>query len=334
MKHQQPVAVLPVAGIGTRLRPHTHTVPKALIQVAGKPMLGHILEELAAIGVEELVLVVGHMGQNIRQFVQSQYPQFSTQYVEQEELLGLGHAIYLTREVVPADRPLLIVLGDTIFRADFGQVIRSDLSLIGVREVEDPRRFGIVELAGDDRVARLIEKPEHPTSNLAIVGIYYIARAGRLFTQLDRLVGDDIRTRGELQLTDGLQMMLEAGEPMGVFTVDGWFDCGQPETLLETNRALLDLTGGQTTGGHGSGIVIAPVAIDASATVENAIVGPHATVAAGAVIRNSIVRNTIISENAVVEDALLDASVIGDHAVVRGSFKKLNVGDSSEVEVN
>lgn len=328
-----PTAVIPVAGIGSRLRPHTHTVPKVLIQVAGKPMLAHILDELLRVGVHEVVLVVGHMADRIRHFVDRHYKHLEVRYVDQAQREGLGHAVYLTAEAVAADRPLLIVLGDTIIRADFDAIIRSPISLIGVREVDDPRRFGIVEVDDGGRVTRLVEKPEQPTSNRAIVGIYYLTRAERLFAKLDELIRGGIRTRGEFQLTDALQMMVADGEHLGVFAVDGWFDCGQPDSLLATNRALLDLTGGTTLKGHSSGVIIPPVAVDETATVINAIIGPHATVAAGAVIRNAIVRNAIINESAIVEDALLDASVIGDHAVVRGSFKKLNVGDSSEVEV-
>lgn len=328
-----PTAVIPVAGIGSRLRPHTHTVPKVLIQVAGKPMLAHILDEMRAIDVHEVVLVVGYMGDRIRHFVDRYYGDLSVRYVEQPDREGLGHAVHLTSQVVDHDRPLLIVLGDTIFRADFEQVVSSSISLIGVREVEDPRRFGIVEVDQQDRVTKLVEKPQHPTSNLAIVGIYYITATAQLYQQLAQLIEQGIRSRGEFQLTDALAMMVAGGDPLGVFTVDGWFDCGQPETLLATNRELLDLQGGNGPREHGSGVIVPPVAIAESATVINAIIGPHATVAAGAVVRNSIVRNTIINESAIVEDALLDASVIGDHAVVRGSFKKLNVGDSSEVEV-
>jgi glucose-1-phosphate thymidylyltransferase len=328
-----PTAVIPVAGIGSRLRPHTHTVPKVLIQVAGKPMLAHILDEMRSIGVREVVLVVGYMGDRIRHFVDRYYDDLDVRYVEQMEREGLGHAVHLTAGAVDTERPLLIILGDTIFRADFDEVIASKISLIGVREVEDPRRFGIVEVDGKNRVTKLVEKPKQPTSNLAIVGIYYIKNPAHLYAQLESLIEREIRSRGEYQLTDALAMMVEDGQPLGVFTVDGWFDCGQPETLLATNRELLDLKGSNGMANTGTGVIIPPVAIAESATVINAIIGPHATVAAGAVVRNSIVRNTIINESAIVEDALLDASVIGDHAVVRGSFKKLNVGDSSEVEV-
>jgi glucose-1-phosphate thymidylyltransferase len=320
--------------VGSRLRPHTHTVPKVLIQVAGKPMLAHILDELVALEIRDVVLVVGYLGDRIRHFVDRCYgDSFTVTYVEQPEREGLGHAIHLTRDAVDPARPLLIVLGDTIFRADFGGVIASEISLIGVREVDDPRRFGIVETDDRGRVSKLVEKPEQPTSNLAIVGIYYIVRPAELYDALDELIDSGRRSQGEYQLTDALGSLVATGHALGVFTVEDWFDCGKPETLLETNRALLDLKGDAAPDGHRTSIIIPPVAIAESATVLNSILGPHATVAAGAVIRNSIVRNAIINDSAIVEDVMLDASVVGDHAFVRGSYKKLNVGDSSEVEL-
>jgi glucose-1-phosphate thymidylyltransferase len=328
----KPVAVIPVAGVGSRLRPHTHTVPKALINVAGKPMIAHILDELERLGIVSVTLVVGHMGDLIRHFIGRHYGHLDVRYVEQLDRQGLGHAVHLTRGALPG-RPLLIVLGDTIFRADFGGVIASPVSLLGVQEVEDPRRFGIVEVGPDNRVVRLVEKPEHPTSNLALVGIYYIAEGDLLYDALEEMIRLDRRTRGEYQLTDALQLMLDRGQTMQVFHVEGWYDCGQPESLLATNRALLDMQGGGGMAADSTGVIVPPVAIDPSATVLGSIIGPHVSVAAGAVVRNSIVKNAIINESAIVEDVLLDASVIGDHAVVRGAFKRLNVGDSSEVEL-
>lgn len=324
-----PIAVIPVAGVGSRLKPHTHTTPKALIHVAGKPMLAHILDELQLIGVKEAVFVVGHMGDRIREYVESRND-IKADYVEQPERKGLGHAVYLTKDIV-GDRPTLIILGDTIFKADFRGVLEGGVSTIGVKEVEDPRRFGVAEVT-DGVITRLVEKPEHPVSRLAVVGIYYIHRGGTLFSALDAVINEKHQmTKGEFQLTDALELMIQRGEKLGVFPVDGWYDCGKTETLLETNRDLLDISS-RTPEIEGS-VVIGPVAIDPTAVVTNSIVGPYASVAAGCLIRNAVVRNSILNENAQVEGVLLDASLIGDHAVVRGNFKKLNVGDSSEVHL-
>jgi len=322
-----PVAVIPVAGVGTRLRPHTHTVPKALINVAGKAMLAHILDELSGAGLRDFVFVVGYKGDRIREYVDREYGQLRRTYVEQPERKGLGHAIHLTREAV-GDRDAIIVLGDTLFRVDFRGVLAKRVSQIGVKEVEDPRRFGIVEMDGS-RVRRLVEKPENPTSKLAIVGIYYVVDTPALFRSLDDLIRSGRATRGEYQLTDALQAMLEAGVPMEIFPVDGWYDCGKRETLLQTNRDLLELDGRQDRV-EGS-IVIPPVAVHPSAEVRHCVIGPHVTIAAGARIEDSVVRNSIVNEGAQVSRMLLEASVVGEDAVVEGTFRHLNVGDSSEI---
>jgi glucose-1-phosphate thymidylyltransferase len=323
-------AIIPVAGIGTRLRPHTHTIPKALVQVAGKPILGHILDELLPLGIKDVVLVTGYMGDRVRKYTAEAYPQLNASYIHQEERKGLGHAIYLTRGEVH-DGGVLILLGDTVVTADFSSLIQGTRTLIGVREVANPRLFGVVEVE-DGNVKSLVEKPDRPPSNLAIVGLYYIVNAPLLFECLQDVVEGDIKTKGEYQLTDALKMMLERGEDMGTFAVDGWHDCGRPETLLETNRFLLERSGGN--GGEIAGsIVIPPVAVDSTAVVERSVIGPYVSVAAGSIIRDSIIRDGIINANALVERSLLDSSLIGEGAVVRGRFQRLNVGDSSEIEI-
>ncbi|MFH1502894.1 MAG: sugar phosphate nucleotidyltransferase [Candidatus Eisenbacteria bacterium] len=323
-------AIIPVAGIGTRLRPHTHTIPKALVQVAGKPILGHILDELKPLGITEVVLVTGYMGERVKEYVAEAHPDLDACYVDQEERKGLGHAIYLARECVDGG-PVLIVLGDTIVAADFSAFVGGDRTLIGVKEVDDPRRFGIVEVH-EGRVKSLIEKPDDPPSNLAIVGLYYIVNSNLLFECLSEIVERDIRTKGEYQLTDALILMLERGEDMGAFAVEGWHDCGLPETLLATNRFLLDRSGGNG-GEHPGSIIIPPVSIDATALVEHSIVGPYVSIAAGSMVRESVVRDSILNANSTVERSLLTDSLVGEGARVRGSYRKLNVGDSSEIEI-
>jgi glucose-1-phosphate thymidylyltransferase len=323
-------AIIPVAGIGTRLRPHTHTIPKALVPVAGKPIVGHILEELAPLGVREIVLVTGYMGDRVKEYVGAAYPDLDVCCVDQEERLGLGHAIYLTKECMDGG-PVLIVLGDTVVTADYSALAAGNRTLIGVKEVDDPQRFGVVEVL-DGLVRDLVEKPDVPPSNLAIVGLYYIANSPLLFECLTEIVENDVRTKGEYQLTDALKLMLDRGEEMGIYTVHGWHDCGLPETLLDTNRVLLERSGGNGVSIEGS-IVIPPVSIDPSAVIERSVVGPFVSVAAGATIRDAVVRDSILSAGAVVEKSLLSRSLIGEGAVVRGHYQRLNVGDSSEIEI-
>jgi len=328
-------AIIPVAGQGTRLRPHTHTAPKVLLHVAGKPMLGHILDELVALEVREATFIVGYMGEMVHDYVEATYPQLSSQYVEQEERLGLGHAIWLARTTIArSDEPVLIILGDTLFRADLRPVLQSDVSMIGVKEVSDPHRFGIVELEGGF-IRGLVEKPKEPKTNLAIVGIYYLIRSGLLFECLNEMISRGQRTSGEFQLTDALEKMLERGEKMRTFAVEDWYDCGKPETLLETNRNLLERKHRNSARDYAArfpgNIINAPVYIAPTAVIENSIVGPHVTVADGSVIRNSVVTNSILSTHAVVQNMILTESIISDHAKIEGEAYRLNVGDSSEV---
>ena len=328
-------AIIPVAGLGARLRPHTHTAPKVLLHVAGKPMLGHILDELVSVGISHVTFVVGYMGEMIRVYVETHYPRLQAQYVEQKETLGLGHAIWLSgQESTNPDGPVLIILGDTLFRADLRPVLKSDVSMIGVKAVEDPRRFGIVEMEGDF-ISRLVEKPEEPKSNLAIVGIYFLARSWRLFECLDEVVSKGVRTAGEFQLTDALEKMLERGEKMKPFTVEGWYDCGQPETLLATNRTLLKIKHNESSQGYArrfpDSIFIPPVYIAPTAMVENSIVGPDVAVADGSIISHSIISNSILSTYASVHNMILTESIISDRAKIEGESYRLNVGDSSEI---
>ena len=321
-------AIIPVAGIGTRLRPHTFTLPKVLLNVAGKPILGHILDTIIAEGISEATIVVGHLSEMIRDYVARSYPSFRADYVEQEERKGLGHAIYITRDTLN-DEPLLIILGDTIFDVDLKPVLKGNISSLGVKEVDDPRRFGVA-VTEQGRVTRLVEKPEEPVSNRALVGLYFITNPSLLVSSLQELVDRDIRTKGEYQLTDALQIMIEKGEPMTTFLVDGWYDCGKPETLLSTNRALLER---RPPHGPLPGVVINdPVYIAPSATVRDSVIGPNTTIGDNAEVVESVVRSTIISENAEVQRALLENSIVGNGAVVRGSYKRINISDSSEID--
>jgi glucose-1-phosphate thymidylyltransferase len=325
-----PIAIIPVAGVGTRLRPHTHTTPKVLLQVAGKPILAHILDDLPSLGIQEAVLIVGYMGDLVRDYVVRNHPQLEAHFVEQPERLGLGHAVSLAAPHVD-DRPVLIILGDTIFEADLRGVLAGSTHSIGVKAVDDPRRFGIVETDRNGRVTLLIEKPERPASNLAITGLYYFTHAQPLFQALEELQRRDIRTKGEFQLTDAMELMVQNGQTLTTFPVAGWYDCGKTETLLETNRVLLEKRGDSPS--IPGSVTHRPVAVGKGAVIENCILGPHVSIGAGARLKNAVIRDAIINENATVEDILIEGSVVGENAVVRGAFKRLNVGDSSEVKI-
>jgi glucose-1-phosphate thymidylyltransferase len=323
-------AIIPAAGIGKRLRPHTLNMPKALLLVAGRPILGHILDGLASAGIEEFVIVIGYYGERIRDFVARDHPDLNVDFVEQEDRLGLGHAIFLCRETV-GEGPVLAILGDTIVQADLAAVVRSSENVIATCEVEDPRRFGIVETEGTT-VTRFVEKPEHPTSNQAIVGLYTFQDSTRLFRALERVIREDIRTKGEYQLTDALQIMLEGGSRFVTQPIAGWYDCGKPETLLETNRVLLGEEGRIRC--NGSVVIKEPVAIHETATLESCVVGPHVTVGRHARIEGAVIRDSIINEGAVVEGVVLEASLVGLSAEILARGVTLNVGDYSRTELH
>jgi len=320
-------AIIPVAGVGSRLRPHTYTVPKVLLNVGGKPIVGHILDRLIENGFDEATIVIGYLGEKIKEYVVQNYS-IRVDFVEQEERLGLGHAIYLSRHTFSRD-PILIILGDTIFDVDLKALMNADSTVLGVKEVEDPRRFGVAETEGGF-ITRLVEKPDQPKSKLALVGIYYVRQPHILIDCLRDEIKANIRTRGEFQLTDALQMMIERGERMRTFGIEGWYDCGKPETLLETNRHLLDRQ--PSAAGRPDEVIQPPVFVSKKAIVKNSVLGPYATIADDAVVENAIIRNSIVSEGARVTDALLEDSIVGNNAMVRGAYKRVNIGDSSELE--
>ncbi|MBN1502971.1 NTP transferase domain-containing protein [Candidatus Woesearchaeota archaeon] len=324
-------AVVPVAGKGTRLRPHTYTLPKALLHVAGKPILGHILDQIKSLGITEVVLIIGYMSEKVEQYVKESYKDMKFDFALQKERLGLGHAVYTAQKYIK-DEPILIIYGDTIFVGDIskGMDTKND-GCIGVKTVADPRRFGIVETKAG-KIVKLVEKPDYIKKMPAIVGVNYINNTKLLFEALKRLVEHDIRTRNEYQLTDAFQIMVEKGANLTTFEIDGWFDCGKPETLLETNKYLL-------AEGHGNwtkiktqnSVLIPPVFIEKDVVVKNSVIGPYVSVAKGAHIINSIIKNSIINRYAVVENAQLLDSLIGENATVRDILEKLNVGDNSEI---
>lgn len=322
-------AVIPVAGVGTRLRPHTYALPKVLLNVAGKPILAHILDALRNQGIMKTTIITGYMGDLVEEFVRKRYSNMELTFVEQKEMLGLGHAIWTGRETYD-EEPLLIILGDTIFDVDLSLAFADKTNTIGVKEVEDPRRFGVVLSNKDGKIEKLIEKPDEPISKLAIVGLYHIQDT-RLFTKcLNKLIDENIRTRGEYQLTDALQLMLDGGADFQTFNVEGWYDCGKPETLLSTNRFLLDQK--PTERKFEDSVIIQPSYVSDNAIIERSVIGPYASVADDAVVRDSIIKDSIISYGAKVTSSLLIESIVGNNAELTGHFHRLNVGNSSTID--
>jgi glucose-1-phosphate thymidylyltransferase len=320
-------AIIPVAGFGTRLRPHTYTLPKVLLNVAGKPIISHIIDKIIEDGFDHATIIVGQMGDKIRDYLVSHFD-IKFDFIEQREQKGLAHAISLAAQTFSSE-PILIILGDTIFDVDLKPVVKEKHTSLGVKQVEDPRRFGVVELE-NGFAHKLIEKPENPTSNLAIVGLYWITNPKLLEQCIKDLFKQDKKTKGEYQLTDALQLMIERGEKIKTFNVEGWYDCGKPETLLETNRHLLSKIPNKVK--IENAVIVPPVFISKNAKISRSIIGPYTTIADEAIIEDSIIRNSIISEEAEVSCALLENSLIGCKAVIKGNLKRINIGDSSEIE--
>jgi glucose-1-phosphate thymidylyltransferase len=322
--------ILPIAGEGTRMRPHTYTVPKALIRVGEKPIIAHILDEIySSIAVEEVIFITGRLGDKIKDYIKEHYDIKAT-YIEQTELLGLGHAVYLAKERFERWDPSLIVYGDTIFKANLKEAIREVDGCIGVKEVKDPRRFGVAEVE-NGVIKRVAEKPQSPASNLAVVGVNYIKNTKLLFTLLEQMIKKGKKTEGEFQLTDAFQLMVEEGARLETFTVNEWYDCGKPETLLLTNRYILERSGYYEE--QKETVIIPPVYIHPTARIRNSVIGPYVSIYENACIISSIIKDSIIERHTYIEGLILTSSIIGEHAVCKGTFKHLNVGDSSSVEV-
>jgi glucose-1-phosphate thymidylyltransferase len=326
-------AIIPVAGIGSRLRPHTHTQPKALIPVAGKPILGHILDNLRNAGIRNFVFVVGYLGDKIEQYISQYYPNQKNEFIIQTTGKGIGHAIGLTKNVVPTEEPILIVLGDTIFEYDLKHILSSPHSMLGVKKVDDPRMFGVAERNQKMEITKLIEKPSIPKSNLSLVGVYFIKETAKLFDAIEFNIKNNIKTQNEFHLTDALMRMIEQGTIFKSFEVDNWFDCGKKEILLQTNELLLNRNKPPIPKPEQfeNSILIQPVFLGKNAKVISSVIGPHVSIGDNAIIESSIISDSIIGPYAHIENANLKLSLIGNDSSLKGMVYTLNLGDSAEI---
>ena len=321
--------IIPTAGSGTRLRPHTFDSPKTLLHVAGHPILDYLLEPLLHTpDLSEVIIIVGDKGEQIREYVERCYD-LPTTFLWQNEQRGLGHAISLANTHDNGE-PVLILLGDKIFESGYQKIFQSSHTVIGVKSVENPQACGIVETDGEF-ITRLIEKPKNPPTDLVIEGVYYIQNSELLFHCLDEIIDKDIRTQNEYQLTDGLQLMLEYGESMQVEFVDS-LHCGTPDQLLDANRSLLQKREPQGYRFPNS-VIIPPVFIGEDAVVEKAVIGPFASIGSRARIVNAIIKDAIIHPNTEIQNALINRSLIGSDARVHGSFQRLNIGNSTQIDL-
>lgn len=325
--------IIPVAGAGTKLRPLTYTQPKALIPVAGKRILDFIIDPLLELGLNEFVFVVGYLGEKIKNHVETKYPNIKARYAVQADRLGVGHAIWTAREFVNPDEEILIVLGDTIVKTDLSVVLKSPKSSLGVRKVDDPRDFGVVEFDSKGKIVGLVEKPKFPKSNMAIVGVYKIKETGLLFECLDKLVEREVKEGEEIHLTDAIMMMLQQGAEFESFRVDNWYDCGKMDILLGTNAKLLKGTEFKPPDREMllNSVLIQPVNIAKGTRLFNSIVGPNVTIGENVKVNHSILSNSIIGDFANLNHVILTDSIIGSDTAITGFKQSLNIGDNTEI---
>lgn len=327
-------AIIPVAGAGTKLRPHTYTQPKALIPLAGKTILSIIVDQLHEAGLNEFVFVVGYLGDKIQDYVRAKYPHLQVHFVYQNDRQGIGHALKLTRDVVAGDE-VYIVLGDTICEYDVKSVLESPTSMMGVKKVDDPRDFGVAEMDTEGDVTHVVEKPQIPKSNMALVGIYKIKESNMLFDCLDSNIQQGLRTYGEYSLTDAIDCMLKKGAQIKPFKVQTWYDCGKKETLLESNVTLLKKFGSavQTQEVYENTVLIQPVSIGAGCSIKNSIIGPNVTIGENSVVDYSIIKDSIIGSFSNLFDIVLDYSLIGSDTNIRGETRTLMIGDNTSIDL-
>lgn len=327
-------AVIPLAGKGTRLRPHTYLTPKPLLRVGGKPVMSYILDDLQEMGIEEIVFIIGYLGDVVKEYMAAEYPGIRPEYVVQEVQDGTAGAVKLAEPFI--DDEVLILFVDTLFDADLSMAKRLDPEWSGViwaKEVEDYQRFGVIVTDEEMAMTRIVEKPKEPISKLANIGLYYIRDHKLLFEGIHHTLDRPPGPGGEFFLTDAFQYMVDKGSKLLAAPVQGWYDCGKPDTLLETNRHLLETTrGGISPQAMVEAAEVAePVRIEEGVILKESRIGPNVTIEAGARVAGSTLRDCIIGPQAVVEGATLSDSLVGGHAVVKGYEGRLNVMDHSEV---
>lgn len=328
-------AIIPVAGTGAKLRPHTYTQPKALMPLAGKTVLDFTVEHLQKAGIKEFIFIIGYLGEKIEEHVTEKYPNLICHFVYQDKREGTGHAIRLAKDIVNNDE-LIIIMGDTISEFDATSVINADETMIAIKRVDDPRGFGVAEIDDSGYISRLVEKPKIPMSNNALIGVYRIKETQVLYECLDRLFSNNIKSHGEYHLTDALQCMIEKGVKMQPFKVNRWFDCGRKESLIETNAFLLKRQGTSIPDSvvTEDSIIIPPVSIGKGSVIIGSIIGPHISVGDNTRVINSIVKDSIVGSYSTLEDMVVSKSLIGSDVVLTGAAKSLNVGDNTEINFN
>lgn len=329
--------IILLAGYGTRMRPHTWSRPKPILRVAGNTVVGHILDLMEPLTTDEVIFVVGYKGDQIERWIRHNYGHLNTRFVVQEEALGQAHAVWLCRDFLGEDE-VVVAFGDGIVSADYNAFAGPKAEVDGVflvREVEDPRRFGVVVTGEDGYIRQFVEKPPGFEHRQVIVGISWFRSGRRLRQAVDTVMAENRQTLGEYFMVDAYEVMLEEGAKFITQPAAEWEDAGKPEAILQTNARLLALGYGTDDAlerSYAEGFtVVPPVYIHPTATIDAAVIGPYATIEANVTVRHAIVRNSIIDPDARVENCILDNALVGERAQVTGEGRPLFVGDDSVV---
>ena len=323
--------IIPLAGKGTRLRPHTHLTPKPMLKVAGKPVISYLLDDLEKLGgIEQIIYITGHLKEKVEEYARTEYD-FPAVFVEQKVQNGTATAVELARPYV--DQPVLIIFVDTIFDADLSLVQQTDADgIIWVKEVEDYQRFGVVVTDTKGYMTKIVEKRSTPISKRANIGLYFIKNWKLLYEGISYVMKQPAN-KGEYYLTDAFQYMIDKGAKIKVVDVEGWYDAGKLDTLLESNRAMLERGGARGPTNATSSTIVDPVYIEDNVVITNSTVGPNVSVQAGAVIERSTLRDTIVGSNSKISDSELHGSMIGEEVVLEGVKGQVTIGDNGEVHV-
>lgn len=332
--------IVPMAGRGSRLRPHTLTVPKPLVPVGGKPIVHRLVEDIAAVcsePIEEIAFVIGDFGAEIEaeliKVAEKLGAKGSIYY--QDKPLGTAHAVLCAKELL--DGPVVVAFADTLFKADFKIDPNAD-GILWVKQIEDPSAFGVVKLNENEEIIDFIEKPQTYVSDLAMIGIYYFKHGEELRTELQYLIDNDVIKSGEYQLPDALRRLTEAGKKFKPGKVNEWLDCGNKEVTVFTNQRVLEYDHEKKvpmidkTSRLVNSIIIPPCFIGKEVVLENSIVGPHVSLGKGSVVTNSIIKNSILQNYATISDANIKNSMIGNHAKYKGLARDLSLSDYSIID--
>lgn len=337
MKESWKIAI-PMAGLGTRMRPHTWSKPKPLIHLAGRTVLDYVLDQFKSLPRfkdAEFVLIMGpNQEDQVAPHMQANHPDKKVHYFTQTCMKGQSDALYLAREVLQG--PMLMAFSDTLIETDLSKLDdETQDGVAWVKPVPDPRRFGVAEVGEGNLIVRLIEKPSDMTNNLAAVGFYYFHSGEALMDAIRIQMENDISLNGEYFLVDAINQMIRSGAKLRVQEVDVWLDAGKPEALLDTNRYLLEhgAANNAEAAKRKGNTIIPPVYIHPEAELIDCVIGPHVAIGCKAIISRSVIQNSIVEQEAEIDQMVLENSLIGRQAGIKGRAEAINIGDNSWIEI-